>query len=60
VLPEVVPDEDAEDFIMELLFLEGEEGAVGIVVSHEGLDGLSGDEIGSVIFEEALIGVELP
>lgn len=60
MLVEVMPNEDAEDFIMELLLLEGEEGAVGIVMVHEGLDGLSRDEISGVIFKEALIGIELP
>ena len=50
VVPEVVPDEDAEDLIEKLLFFEGEEGAVGVLVGHEGLDGLPHDEISRVVF----------
>jgi len=50
VSPEVVPHEDAEDLIEKLLFLEGEEGAVGVLVGHEGLDGLPRDEIRRVVF----------
>lgn len=34
VVVEVVADEDAEDFIMEVLLLEGEEGAVGVLMVH--------------------------
>jgi hypothetical protein len=60
VLTQVVADEDAKDFIVKLLLFEGEEGAVRVVVAHQGLDGLPGDKIRRVIFEEALIGVELP